>query len=212
VALRWVIRVLAALVAGWFIYLGVTFLLVWLKSRQDQARPVQAIVVLGAAQYNGVPSPDLKARLDHAYELWHRGLSDVIVVTGGKQQGDRFTEATAAANYLASKGVPDSSLLREVSGRDSWQSLAASAAFLKQRGRVTVLLVSDPFHNERISLMADELGLKPYVSPTRTSPIRGTGRISYFGKETVEVAIGRIIGFRRLVGVGHRVRVALPKR
>jgi uncharacterized SAM-binding protein YcdF (DUF218 family) len=212
VALRWVIRVLAALVAGWFVYLGVTFLLVWLKSRQDQARPVQAIVVLGAAQYNGVPSPDLKARLDHAYELWRRGLSDVIVVTGGKQQGDRFTEATAAANYLASRGVPDSSVLREVSGRDSWQSLAASAAFLKQRGRVTVLLVSDPFHNERISLMADELGLRPYVSPTHTSPIRGTGRISYFGKETVEVAIGRIIGFRRLVGVGHRVRVALPKR
>jgi uncharacterized SAM-binding protein YcdF (DUF218 family) len=212
VALRWVIRVLAALVAGWFLYLGVTFLLVWLKSREDQARPVQAIVVLGAAQYNGVPSPDLKARLDHAYDLWHRGLSDVIVVTGGKQQGDRFTEATAAANYLASKGVPDSSVLREVSGRDSWQSLAASAVFLKQRGRVTVLLVSDPFHNERISLMADELGLRPYVSPTHTSPIRGTGRISYFGKETVEVAIGRIIGFRRLVGVGHSVRVVLPKR
>lgn len=210
--MRWVIRVLAALVAGWFVYLGVTFVLVWLKSREDQARPVQAIVVLGAAQYNGVPSPDLKARLDHAYDLWHQGLSDVIVVTGGRQQGDRFTEATASANYLASKGVPDSSVLREVSGRDSWQSLAASAAILKQRGRVTVLLVSDPFHNERISLMADELGLKPYVSPTHTSPIRGAGRISYFGKETVEVAIGRIIGFRRLVGVGHRVRAALPKR
>jgi hypothetical protein len=99
-----------------------------------------------------------------------------------------------------------------VSGRDSWQSLAASAAFLKQRGRVTVLLVSDPFHNERISLMAGELGLKPYVSPTRKSPIQGAGRLSYFGKETVEVAIGRIIGFRRLVGVGQRVRQTLPKR
>jgi uncharacterized SAM-binding protein YcdF (DUF218 family) len=194
------------------LYLAVTFTLVWLKARQDQARPVQAIVVLGAAQYNGVPSPDLRARLDHAYDLWHRGLSDVIVVTGGKQQGDRFTEATASANYLESRGVPDANVLREVSGRDSWQSLAASAAFLKQRGRITVLLVSDPFHNERISLMAEELGLKSYVSPTRTSPIQGASRLTYFGKETVEVAVGRIIGFRRLVGVGHRVRQALPKR
>jgi uncharacterized SAM-binding protein YcdF (DUF218 family) len=212
VAQRWVIRVAVGLLAGMLLYLAVTLTLVWLKSREDQARPVQAIVVLGAAQYNGVPSPDLRARLDHAYDLWKRGLSDVIVVTGGKQQGDRFTEATSAANYLEGRGVPDASVLREVSGRDSWQSLAASAAFLKQRGRVTVLLVSDPFHNERISLMAGELGLKPYVSPTRKSPIQGASRLSYFGKETVEVAIGRIIGFRRLVGVGQRVRQTLPKR
>jgi uncharacterized SAM-binding protein YcdF (DUF218 family) len=193
-------------------YLAVNLGLVWWKSGQDQARPVQAIVVLGAAQYNGTPSPDLKARLDHAYQLWQRGMADVIVVTGGKQHGDRFTEATAGANYLAGRGVPDANVLREVSGRDSWQSLAASAAFLKQRGRSTVVLVSDPFHNERISLMADELGLKAYVSPTRTSPIRGTSRLSYFGKETIEVAIGRIVGFRRLIGVSSRVRRALPSR
>ena len=188
------------------IYLAVTLVQVWQASRRDQARPVQAIVVLGAAQYNGRPSSVLKARLDHAYQLWKQKLSDKIVVTGGKQPGDRFTEAAASAAYLGSLGVPDADVLREVEGRNSWQSLAASAAFLKAQGRVTVLLVSDPFHNERIELMADELGLKPYVSPTRTSPIRGVTKLAYFGKETVEVAIGRIIGFRRLVGVSNRVR------
>jgi uncharacterized SAM-binding protein YcdF (DUF218 family) len=198
------------LVGAVLLYLTVTLVQVWTASHRDQARPVQAIVVLGAAQYNGTPSPDLRARLDHAFDLWQRKLSDTIVVTGGKQPGDRVTEATSAANYLEGRGVPDSAVLREVSGRDSWQSLAASALFLKERGRLTVLLVSDPFHNERISLMAGELGLKPYVSPTRTSPIHGTSRISYFGKETIEVALGRIIGFRRLVGVSQRVKGRLP--
>jgi uncharacterized SAM-binding protein YcdF (DUF218 family) len=208
--LRWLIRI--ALLAGTtvFGYLAITLVQVWQASRQDQARPVQAIVVLGAAQYNGRPSAVLKARLDHAFHLWQQRLSDKIVVTGGKQPGDRFTEASASAAYLAHLGVPDSDVLREVEGRNSWQSLAASAAFLRARNRVTVLLVSDPFHDKRIELMADELGLKAYVSPTRTSPITGLGQVPQFVKETFEVAIGRIVGFRRLVGVSERVRGQLP--
>jgi uncharacterized SAM-binding protein YcdF (DUF218 family) len=208
--LRWVIRAVAAVGALGILYLAVTLVQVWQASRKDQARKVQAIVVLGAAQYNGRPSPVLRARLDHAYQLWKAQLSDTIVVTGGKQPGDRFTEAQTSAEYLASKGVPDSAVLREVDGRNSWQSLAAAAIFLKARGRVTVLLVSDPFHDERIQLMASELGLKPYVSPTRTSPISGVTKAVYFGKETVEVAVGRIVGFRRLVGVSDRVRGQVP--
>jgi uncharacterized SAM-binding protein YcdF (DUF218 family) len=204
--LRWLLRILLLLASAVVMYLGVTLVQVWLASRQDQARPVQAIVVLGAAQYNGRPSAVLKARLDHAYQLWHEGLSDKIVVTGGKQPGDRFTEASASAYYLGRLGVPDRDVLREVEGRNSWQSLAASAAFLKAGHRITVLLVSDPFHNKRIELMADELGLKPYASATRTSPISGFARLPHFAKEALEVAIGRIVGFRRLVGVSERVR------
>jgi uncharacterized SAM-binding protein YcdF (DUF218 family) len=208
--LRWLIRALVALGALGALYLAVTLVQVWQASRKDQARKVQAIVVLGAAQYNGRPSPVLKARLDHAYRLWKEHLSDTIVVTGGKQPGDRFTEAQTSADYLATLGVPDSAVLREVEGRNSWQSLAAAAVFLKARDRTVVLLVSDPFHNERIQLMAGELGLKPYVSPTRTSPISGMTKAVYFGKETVEVALGRIVGFRRLVGVSNRVRGQVP--
>jgi uncharacterized SAM-binding protein YcdF (DUF218 family) len=181
---------------------------VWWASRQNQARPAQAIVVLGAAQYNGVPSPDLRARLDHAVALWRANLAPVVVVTGGKEPGDIYTEASAGADYLRANGVPSADIVLETTGRDSWQSLAAAATLLEARHLRRVLLVSDPFHDERIALMASELGLTPYVSPTRTSPIRGMAVVPYFAKETVEVALGRIIGFRRLVGVSQRVQKA----
>jgi uncharacterized SAM-binding protein YcdF (DUF218 family) len=199
VILKWGVRAALAVGALGVGYIAVTGFQVWQASRQDQARPVQAIVVLGAAQYNGVPSPDLRARLDHAFQLWTAKLSDVMVVTGGKEPGDRFTEATASADYLAGKGVPQADILREVSGRNSWQSLESTAAFLKARQRFTVLLVSDPYHDKRISLMAGELGLTPYVSPTRTSPLGTGAKVSNYVKETGEVAVGRIIGFCRLV-------------
>jgi uncharacterized SAM-binding protein YcdF (DUF218 family) len=193
--------VFAAVVA----YLAVTFVQVSMAAQRDQARPAQAIIVMGSAQYNGVPSPDLKARLDHALDLWQQKLAPILVVTGGRQTGDAYTEATAEANYLLGHGVPDSSILREVNGQDTWDSLAAAAAFLRQRGITRVLLVSDPFHDARMTAMASELGLHGFASPTRTSPIRGMNNLDHLLKETVEVALGRIIGFRRLMGVGHRV-------
>ena len=202
---RWALRLTALIVVAVLVYLLFTLGQVWQSSRLNQSRSVQAIVVLGAAQYNGKPSPDLRARLDHAYTLWSQHLATTVVVTGGREPGDPYTEAGIGADYLAGRGVPQTDILREVSGRDSWQSLAAASNFLKQRRLVQVLLVSDPFHDKRISLMADELGLTPYVSPTRTSPIRGSAVIPYFLKETGEVAVGRIVGFRRLVGVSERV-------
>jgi uncharacterized SAM-binding protein YcdF (DUF218 family) len=200
---RLILRTVTVVTVVALSYLAVNAVLVWLASRRDQARPVQAIIVLGAAQYDGVPSPDLEARLDHALALWKRGLAPVVVVTGGKEPSDRYTEATAGADWLAARGVPQSAILREVAGRNSWESLASSADFLHQRGIHTVLLVSDPFHDERISLMARELGLTAYVSPTRTSPIKGWATVPYFAKESVEVAVGRIIGFRRLTDLDH---------
>lgn len=209
---RWAIRLTAAVLLVVLVYLLFTLGQVWHASRLNQARRVQAIVVLGAAQYNGRPSPDLRARLDHAHTLWSQRLATTVVVTGGREPGDPYTEAGAGADYLAGRGVPQTDILREVSGRDSWQSLAAASNFLKQRHIVRVLLVSDPFHDKRISLMADELGLTPYVSPTLTSPIKGTAVIPYFVKETGEVAVGRIIGFRRLVGVGEQVHRATGAR
>jgi len=160
--------------------------------------------VLGNAQYSGEPSPVLRARLDHAVDLWRRRLAPVIVVTGGRQPGDRFTDASASANYLMGRGVPDRNLLREVSGQTSWQSLAAVAAFLKNRSINHVLLVSDPFHSYRINAIAGELGLDGHSSPTRTSPIGGFSEARYLLRETAAVAVGQVIGFRREAGV-HRV-------
>ena len=188
-----------------FVYLAVTFVQVWVAARRDQSGPAQAIVVLGAAQFNGRPSAVLRARLDHAAELYRGGVADVVVVTGGKQPGDQFTEATAAAGYLASKGIPDSNVLRETGGRNSWESLAAAARFLKREGRTKVVLVSDPFHSARIVAIASEVGLDARSSPTRTSPITGSQEVEHMVKETVEVAAGRIVGFRRLMGIGDRV-------
>jgi uncharacterized SAM-binding protein YcdF (DUF218 family) len=168
---------------------------------------------LGAAQYNGRPSPVLRARLDHAAALYQRGLAPNVVVTGGKQTGDRVTEATASAEYLARHGVPQDAILREVNGRSSWQQLAAASQFLKRRGITRVLLVSDGFHNARIAAIAHELGLKGYTSPATTSPIRGLGRLPYLAKETVEVAAGRLLGYRRMAGIStveHLARISWP--
>jgi uncharacterized SAM-binding protein YcdF (DUF218 family) len=186
------------------LYFGVTFLQVWRTSRHDGARPAQAVIVLGAAQYDGRPTAVLRARLDHAADLYRRRIAPVVVVTGGKATGDRFTESQAGANYLHTKGVPDEAILREATGRTSWQSLAASARFLRQRGIHDVVLVSDPFHAARISGIASELGLDPATSPTRTSPIKGLSEVRHMLTETVQVGIGRVIGFRRLVRIEQR--------
>ena len=181
-----------------FIYLVVTFVQVWMASRRDDARPSDAIVVLGAAQYDGRPSSVLAARLDHAHTLYEEGIAPVIVVTGGRRTGDRFTEATAGATYLHQLGVPDSAILRETTGRSSWESLSASARILKQRNLTNVVLVSDPYHSARIKAIAGEVGLHAVTSPTRTSPIKGAAAWRRLGTETIRVAAGRIFGYRLL--------------
>lgn len=190
--------VLGLLLLG-LLYLLVTYLQVRRQEGRDEARKADAIMVLGAAQFNGKPSPVLEARLSHAFDLWQQGLAPIIVVTGGKQPGDKFTEASSGAEYLIARGVPDAAIGREVQGKTSWESIAASARFLKAEGRTRVLLVSDPYHSLRIKGIAAEVGLTPYSSPTRTSPelyVR-----SHEIKETFGVAVGRIIGYRRLLRI-----------
>ena len=206
--MRLLIKLGALAALAGMVYLGVTFTQVFMASRRDQAQPAEAIVVFGAAQYDGRPSPVLQARLDHAFDLYRQKLAPVIVVTGGNQPGDRFTEATASANYLLAKGVPDEDVLREVSGKSSWQSLAAVASFLEERDIHQVLLVSDPFHSYRIAAMADELGLDAHASPTHSSPIAGLTEVRYMARETVAVAVGRITGFRRQANIDEVVSEA----
>lgn len=195
---RIVLYSLLALVLILVGYVGYIAMEVRHYARIDQARAVDAIVVLGAAQYNGSPSPVLQARLDHAADLWKRKLAPVIVVTGGKVAGDAHTEAGASAAYLAKLGVPDANVLREVQGRNSWESLQAAARFMQARDINTVLLVSDSFHDARIHDMAHDLGLKAYVSPTETSPISGAARKRYLVKEVVALSLGRLVGFNHI--------------
>lgn len=178
------------------LYLATTLVAVVRTGQAEQARPVDAIVVLGAAQFDGRPSPVLQARLDHALELWNAGWSDTVVVTGGKLPGDRFTEATVSAEYLIARGVPDASILREVQGRTTWESLSATARILASMERSSVLLVSDPYHLHRARGMARELGLEAFVSATRTSPeAGGSGR---YLREMLGVAAAQVIGYGRL--------------
>jgi uncharacterized SAM-binding protein YcdF (DUF218 family) len=196
--------VVAVAVAALIVYVGVTFAQVWAASRRDDARPSQAIVVFGAAQYNGRPSKVLAARLDHAADLYHRRIAPVIVVTGGSLPGDRFTEATVSAAYLHGRQVPDQDILREVSGRSTWESMLAASRFLHARNIRRVVLVSDPFHSYRLTTIAHEVGLDARASPTKTSTITGLTELRYMGRETVAVAIGRVVGFRREASVLHR--------
>ena len=199
--LRWIVRGVLALAALAVVYVGTVFVEVWWFGRHDQARPVDAIVVMGAAQYDGTPSPVLQARLDHALALYQRGLAPLVVVTGGKLPADRFTEAATASRYLRDRGVPAEAILRDDQGRTSWQELQAVAAVLTGRGLKRVLVVSDPYHQRRVIGMARDLGLSAWSSPTRTSP-EGFGHLApHYAQEAVGVAAAHVIGFRHLVWI-----------
>jgi len=193
---RVLLRLGAASLVVFVAYLSITFVQVWWTSRQDGAREADAAVVLGAAQYNGRPSKVFRERLDHAFELYDRQLVDVIVLTGGKQAGDNFTEAFTGFTYLRQKGVPEDALLTEVKGTNTWEQLAAAARILRDRGLLDAVMVTDGYHALRVNAIADELGLEASVSPSHPG-----GSLRELVKETGAVAIGRIVGFRRLVHV-----------
>jgi len=146
-----------------------TAVLIW--SSRDEARPAQAIVVLGAAQYSGKPSPVLRARLDHALDLWNRHLASLLILTGGTGSGDTTSEAAVGRTYARKRGVPDSAILVENEGRTTSESMRAVAGMLEVRGLQTALLVSDPLHMLRLRILARRFGFTPYTSPTLTSPI-----------------------------------------
>jgi uncharacterized SAM-binding protein YcdF (DUF218 family) len=202
--MRLVVRITLAVVLVGVLYVGVTFVQVYRVSNQDGARASEAIVVLGAAQYDGRPSLVLQTRLDHAYELWQQGMAPIVVVTGGRQEGDRYTEAEAGYRYLRAEGIPDDAILREESGKNTWEQLAASARFLKRRGITSVLLVTDGYHAYRVRAVAEELGLDAAVSPSRSLESRPS-RAKALVRETAAVSVGRIIGFGRLVRLDETV-------
>ncbi|MFN2586799.1 MAG: YdcF family protein [Actinomycetota bacterium] len=139
---------------------------IWDQSHNDEVRPADAIVVMGAAQYNGRPSPVLQARLDHALYLYGEDLADQLIVTGGKRAGDEFAEADAAQMYLEGEGVPSAAILAEDEGTTTLESLERVREMSVDNGIDTVLLVSDPLHSERIKTMAGDLGFdEAWTSP-----------------------------------------------
>lgn len=143
--------------------------MIW--EHRDTAHRASAIVVLGAAQYGGRPSPVLRERVNHAIDLWRRGYAPRLVFTGGTGQRDTTSEAAVAQHYAIEQGVPARAILIENSGRSTTESLENVAQLMQAEPTRQIILVSDPFHMFRLSLIARRVGLLPSTSPTRTSPI-----------------------------------------
>lgn len=188
--------VLALLVGGGGLWLASAAAVLRAASRDDAAR-AQAIVVLGAAQYRGRPSPVLRTRLDHAVGLYARGLAPRVVLTGGMAEGDTASEAAVSRVYAMQAGVPDTAILLENDGRTTGQSLARVARLLKARRIDTVIVVSDPFHVLRAERVATREGLVAFGSPTRTDDVwrRVLRQPGYFLGETVKVPLALFLNW-----------------
>lgn len=160
---------------------------IYVQARMDQTRRVDAIVVLGTTQYNGVPSPTLRARLDRAVALFEAGIAPTVIVTGGKMPGDVYTEAESGEMYLVEAGVPAGAIVLEDQGRDSWQSMNGVAGILAARDIDRVLLVSDGFHLLRLKVMARDLGFTAYATASTGSPISGGQEFGYAVREALAI-------------------------
>ena len=193
----WFSRVTLAAVLVLFAYYGGTFVQVYRASTHDGARAADAIVVLGAAQYDGRPSPVLQERLDHALQLYEDGIAPLIVLTGGKQERDRVTEANTGYRYLLAKGVPEDALELEDQGTSTWDSLRAARRFLFDQGVDRIVLVTDDYHAYRAQATARDIGFDATVSPS-DSLLSGSNQLRHLTRETAAVAVGRIIGYDRL--------------
>jgi uncharacterized SAM-binding protein YcdF (DUF218 family) len=189
---------LAALVLALLGFVA-SFIAVLLAAGLDERRPADAIVVLGAAQYNGRPSPVLQSRLDHALKLYRQKLAPVVVLTGGIGEGDRESEATVGKRYLSARGVPAKRIVLRPRGRSTHESMDDVAEWAREEKLDTLLLVSDPFHLARLKVEARRIGLAAYVSPTRTSPISDNPRLEleYLLAEAVKLPVA---GMRSLAG------------
>lgn len=170
---------------------GVLFAWVYRVSRLDERQAADAIVVLGAAQYNGRPSPVLRARLDHALALYRQGLAPMVVVTGGIGTGDRMSEATVGHRFLRARSVPDSAIIVRPDGRTTEESMRSVGEWMHERELSRVVLVSDRFHMARLRLEARRAHLAAFLSPTPTSPITPGSRreAGYLALEALKLPV-----------------------
>jgi uncharacterized SAM-binding protein YcdF (DUF218 family) len=194
-----VARLLLAAAAGTILVGLYTTYRIWDQGLRDDSRPADAIVVLGAAQYNGTPSPLFRARLDHAIALYHDGIAPILVVTGGKgREGDITTEAEAAMAYAVAHDVPASAILVEDRGRTTLESLRTVGSMLRERQLASAVFVSDRSHMLRVLRMARDQGIIAYGSPTTTSPTESS--LSEQAKDTIHEIGGLALYF--LTGTG----------
>ena len=191
-----VTRVIGAAVLAFVLLVVSTALAIWWTARQDSRPGSDAIVVLGSAQYNGVPSSIFEARLEHAVKLYEDGVAPVVVTVGGKKAGDEFTEAEAGRDYLAANGIPADALLAVPTGVDTLESMRAVASTFRDRGWSSAVLVSDPWHVMRAERMAEDAGIDASGSPTRQGPAVQTRatQFRYILRETAAYLLYRATG------------------
>jgi uncharacterized SAM-binding protein YcdF (DUF218 family) len=186
-------------VFGWLVFAA---LIVWAGTLglvlAAGARPVvqqaDAVLVLGAAQYNGRPSPVLKARLDHGISLYKRGLAKKMIFTGGVGAGDTLSEGEVSKRYALKQGVPDTAIMVERQGVTSAESVTAAAAQMRQQGLRTALIVSDSYHMLRVELLARRAGITPLRAPARTPIDRSPNRWRYVLRESVLFMATALLG------------------
>jgi len=187
IALRLAVKTMAAVLALALLVLLGTATRVWWFARQDDHRVSDAIVVLGAAQFNGRPSSVFTARLVHARDLYRLKVAPRIITVGGNQVGDRYTEASSGKTWLTEHGVPASRIVAVATGKDTLGSLAAVEQRMQKGGWSTAVVVTDPWHSLRARAMATDEGIDAVMSPTRQGPAvrqRGT-EIRYIARETL---------------------------
>lgn len=195
--IKFMLRVLSAIMTLIVLYFAVTFVQIWLRGHEHSSTSAQVILVFGTTEDNGTPSPELSARLNQALTLYRAGRAPWVAVTGGNRPGDVYTEAGVSATYLEHHGVPSSHVLRG-SGSDTWHNVSTVVALLKEHHLKTVITVTDPFHEYRAMAVAAAQGLTPYPSPVPNSPTIKHSLWRYYLKETLEVGVGRIVGYARL--------------
>lgn len=197
---RWIRRAVAGAVLVALVLVGGTALRVWYVARADERPNVDAIVVLGAAQYNGTPSEVFAYRLDQAKELYDQGVAPRIVTTGGRAQGDEYSEAEAGARWLTEQGVPEQNTLAVPQGADTFRSLQVASQKLRDHGWATTVIVSDPWHSLRARTMAEDAGLEAWTSPTDSGPIVQTRQTQawYITRETAALLYYNLVGAERM--------------
>ncbi|MGY1781929.1 YdcF family protein [Geodermatophilus sp. SYSU D01036] len=191
-----VTRVFGAVVLAALLLVASTAAAIWWTARQDARPASDAIVVLGSAQYNGVPSSIFEARLEHALSLWEDGVAPVVVTVGGKAAGDQFTEAEAGRDYLLGRGIPEESLLAVPEGVDTLESMRAVGTAFGERGWTSAVVVTDPWHAMRAERMAEDAGISAESSPTRQGPAVQTRntQFRYILRETAAYLLYRVTG------------------
>ena len=192
---------IAAVALGGAAVIGYMAFQINAQGNRDEQRKSGAIVVLGAAQFNGVPGGVFEARLQHAVDLFRAGVAPYLVVTGGKLPGDRTTEGATARKWAIEHGVPENAILGEFEGRSTLESLEAVAAIFRDHGITTAVFVSDRTHMLRVLRMATDLGIVGYGSPTSTSPTDlETSRRTQAMVHEIGGLLAYFVGGGRLIG------------